>query len=116
MKINFKTLLYNVRRGRIAPFFKNKYVITVTAFLVWMLFFDKNDIITQIQLHQKLRGYQQKKEYYQQQIKEVNNTKRELQTNQASLEKFARERYMMKKDNEDLYVIVPAKKEEKKIN
>jgi len=82
------------------------------AFLVWMLFFDDNNMVSQVQLRLKLSDYEQKKEYYQNQIKEVNKEKQELLTNQGSLEKFARERYMMKKDNEDLFVILPEKKKE----
>lgn len=89
---------------------RNKYVITITAFLVWMLFLDRNDIISQVQLRLKLSDLRDKKSYYQQQIAEVKKEKQELLTNQDSLEKFAREKYMMKKDNEDLFVIVPEKK------
>lgn len=89
---------------------RNKYVITITAFLLWMLFFDRNDIISQVQLRMKVSDLRDKKDYYEQQIAEVKKEKQELLTNQDSLEKFAREKYMMKKDNEDLFVIVPEKK------
>ena len=89
---------------------KNKYLITIAAFLVWMIFFDRNDIISQIRLRLKLSDYRDKKDYYELQIAGVKKEKQELLTNQASLEKFAREKYMMKKDNEDLFVIVPEKK------
>lgn len=89
---------------------KNKYILTGLAFLVWMFFFDRNDIISQVQLRLKLSDYRDKREYFEQQIAEVKKEKQELLTNQSSLEKFAREQYMMKKDNEDLFVIVPEKK------
>ena len=78
-----------------------------------MLFFDDNDIISQVRLRLKLSEYESKKEYYQEKISEVKKEKEELLTNQASLEKFAREQYMMKKDNEDLFVIVPEKAKSK---
>ncbi len=77
------------------------------AFSTWMIFFDNNDMISQIQLRLKLSEYKNKKEYYKEKIAEVKKEQQELLTNQASLEKFAREKYMMKKDNEDLYVIIP---------
>lgn len=90
---------------------RNKYILCITAFLVWMFFFDRNDLVSQVRLRMKLSDHRDKKEYYEEQIAQVKKEKSELLTNQASLEKFARERYMMKKDNEDLYVIVPGKKE-----
>jgi len=83
---------------------RNKYLLTLLAFFIWMLFFDQNDIVM------KLSDYRSKQAYYEQQIKDVNREKNELLTNKDSLERFAREQYMMKKDNEDLYVIVPEKK------
>ncbi|MEO6168000.1 MAG: septum formation initiator family protein [Chitinophagales bacterium] len=99
-----------IRRGKIPSISKNKYLIASVAFLSWMLFFDNNDIISQVQLRMKLSEYRNKKEYYEQKISEVKKEKQELLTNQQSLEKFAREQYMMKKDDEDLFVIVPEKK------
>ncbi|MDI9340672.1 MAG: septum formation initiator family protein [Sediminibacterium sp.] len=85
---------------------KNKYFLTTIAILVWVLFFDKNDLFTQRDMVQKLRKLQKEKEYY---ASEIENNKRELnelQTNKKSLEKFAREKYLMKKDNEDVFVFV----------
>ncbi|HYV94187.1 MAG TPA: septum formation initiator family protein [Chitinophagales bacterium] len=105
-----KNFFRRLRKRKIPSWMRNKYVITITAFLVWMLFLDRNDIISQVQLRLKLSDLRDKKSYYQQQIAEVKKEKQELLTNQDSLEKFAREKYMMKKDNEDLFVIVPEKK------
>ncbi len=99
--------MLNLHKGKVTGLLKNKYFMIFLAFFTWMLFFDNNDIISQIQLRVKLSEYKNKKEYYQQEIAEVKKEQHELLTNQASLEKFAREKYMMKKDNEDLYVIVP---------
>lgn len=84
---------------------KNKYVVITAVFAVWMLFFDKNDLISQWQLHHQLGELEQQKEYYQQKIEEVDNTTKAL-NDPARLEQFAREEYLMKKDNEDLFVIV----------
>ena len=88
---------------------RNKYFISLTAFFIWMLFFDRNNLISQVQLRMKLSDYLGKKEYYEQQIAGVKKEKQGLLTNQDSLERFAREKYLMKKDNEDLYVIMPEK-------
>lgn len=110
MKLSLKKISANIKKGKFAVFLKNKYLLVSLAFLCWMLFFDNNDIATQVRLRLKLSEFRNKKEYYEQKIAEVKKEKQELLTNQSSLEKFAREQYMMKKDNEDLFVIVPEKK------
>ncbi|MCF8284993.1 MAG: septum formation initiator family protein [Sphingobacteriales bacterium] len=91
---------------RILRFFKNKYYMSLLAFLVWMLLFDRNDIFTQYQHITKLNSLRQNREYYIVDIQKLNKDIIELNTNQLLLEKFAREKYLMKKDNEDVYVIV----------
>ncbi|MCD6066618.1 MAG: Septum formation initiator [Bacteroidetes bacterium] len=85
---------------------KNKYVITVVALIVWLSFFDKNDFATQMDLSSKVKKLESERDYY---IKAITDTKKEiteLQTDSTNLEKFARENYLMKKDNEDVFVIV----------
>jgi cell division protein FtsB len=85
---------------------KNKYFLTSVGILVWILCFDKNDVFTQRDMLQKLSKLNKEKDYY---LNEIANNKRELnelETNMASLEKFAREKYLMKKDNEDVFVFV----------
>lgn len=76
------------------------------AFLVWMLLFDRNDIFTQYQHISKLKTLKENREYFKKDIAKINNDIKELTTDQNDLEKFAREKYMMKKENEDVYVIV----------
>ena len=87
-------------------FLKNKYVLTTIGIVVWLLFFDKNDVFAQYDLIQKLNKLQSERAYYIAEIENNKNDIKELATNKASLEKFAREKYLMKKDNEDVYVIV----------
>ncbi len=85
---------------------KNKYFLTTIGIIVWLLFFDKNDVFSQAELITKLNKLKTDRDYY---ITEIQNNKmaiEDLRTNKKSLEKFARERYLMKKDNEDIYVIV----------
>lgn len=87
-------------------FIKNKYLLTSVGIIVWLLFFDKNDVFSQMELSGKLNKLKADRDYY---ISEIENNRREieeLKTNKKSLEKFAREKYHMKKDDEDVYVIV----------
>lgn len=85
---------------------KNKYFLTITGIIVWLLFFDKNDVFTQYELIDRCRKLNKEKEYY---ISEIENNKlslQELRTNKKSLETFSREKYLMKRDNEDVFVFV----------
>ena len=91
---------------KILPFLKNKYFITLFAALIWLLFFDRNDIIKQYQLTKKVNELETEKEYFQREIDKNRADLHELKTNKANLEKFAREKYLMKKDEEDIFVIV----------
>ncbi len=91
---------------RLPTFLKNKYFYTILAFIVWMLFFDKNNFIYQVKLSSDLNDLNNEKEYYLSEIETNNAATKELMTNTATLEKFAREKYLMKRDNEDIYLIV----------
>ncbi len=85
---------------------KNKYFLVVIGLVVWLLYFDKNDVFTQFELITKCNKLNTEKEYY---ITEIEKNKKEileLQTNKKSLETFAREKYLMKRDNEDVFVFV----------
>lgn len=87
------------------PVFRNFYFVTGVCFLVWMTFLDSNDLISRFKLSAKLRSLENEKEYYQEKIAEVEKDKKELTTNKELLEKFAREKYLMKKEKEDLFII-----------
>ena len=91
--------------NRVPPYLKNKYAVIAIPFFIWMLFFDKNDMISQIQLRRQLSALKQEKAYYESKILEVEVTAKDLR-DPARLEQFAREEYLMKKENEDLFVIV----------
>jgi cell division protein FtsB len=75
-------------------------------FVLWMVFIDSNDIVTQFKLGSKLRDLENQKEYYQEKKDMIKSERQELMSNYELLEKFARERYLMKRKTEDLYVIV----------
>lgn len=85
---------------------KSFYFLFGAFFVVWMLFVDSNDFTTQVKLHSKLNSLEKQKEYYLEKKVEVLKNREELTTNQELLEKFAREKYLMKKSSEDLYVVV----------
>jgi hypothetical protein len=87
-------------------FFKNKYFLTCIAIFGWLLFFDKNDVFTQWDLVQKCKKLETERNYYISAIGDNRFHLNELTTNKKSLETFAREKYLMKKDNEDVYVFV----------
>lgn len=97
---------------RLINLFRNKYFLCSLAFLVWMVFFDKNDLFSQYQYHQEVSKLKKERDFYLKETAKVSKDLDELTSNPQQLEKFAREKYLMKKDNEDVFVIVKAKKED----
>lgn len=96
--------------ARIPKFFRSFYFLFSLLFLGWMFFFDSNDFITQYQMSKKLSELEDEKAHYLQRIAQVQQDRQELLSNAALLEKYAREKYQMKKPTEDLFIIM--KKEE----
>jgi cell division protein FtsB len=90
---------------RIPAWLTNKYLIAIGVFAAIMLFFDKNDVFTQAARKQQLRDLQESKQYYTDRITTERKELEELKSNPGTLEKYAREKYLMKRDNEDLYLI-----------
>lgn len=91
---------------KLPPIFKNYYFVISALFVLWMLFFDTNDVISQIGLRKKQAELESAKEFYENKIVEVKNDREALLNNDELLEKLARERFLMKKETEDLYIIV----------
>jgi cell division protein FtsB len=96
---------------RLLELLGNKYFLATVAFSVWMLFFDRNDVISQYEYSSQVNKLQQEKDFYTKETALVKKDLKELDSNLTTAEKFAREKYFMKKANEDVFVIV---KEEKK--
>jgi cell division protein FtsB len=90
---------------------KNKFFLVTIAFLVWMVFFDKNDLLSQYQYHQQVSKLKQERDFYKKETEKVSKDLDELNSNPQKLEKFAREKYLMKKDNEDVFVVVKESKQ-----
>lgn len=95
MPIPYKTLL--------KPF-KNIYALILIVFLIWMLFFDTNSWLTHRELNQEIESLENKKTYYENEIKNDKVQIKNLST-EHGMEKMARETYYMKKENEDIYII-----------
>jgi cell division protein FtsB len=85
---------------------KNFYFLFTLFFVIWMVFIDSNDILTQYKLKAKLNELERQKEFYLERKEKIQTDRQELMSNNELLEKFARERYLMKRKNEDLYVVI----------
>ena len=95
---------------RIPPYLYNKYLLASVGFVVWMLFFDRNDVFTQMERKNELNELKESKAYFEKQIAENRRFSKDLQFNASAIEKYAREKYLMKRDNEDLFIIQPLEK------
>lgn len=76
------------------------------VFIIWMIFFDSNDLISQYKMNNELNNLENEREYYEQKITEVKAEQDALLKDKEKLEKFAREHYLMKKPTEDIYILV----------
>jgi len=103
-KINMNVL------WQIPAFLRNKFVLATLSFVIWMLFFDRNDVFTQMERKSELNQLKQSKQYFEKQITENRKFSKDLQFNASAIEKYAREKYLMKRDNEDLFIIQPLEK------
>jgi len=100
MKIRFRYA------DRIPPFLRNKYILAIIIFLLWIIIFDANNLIDRIKQMNNLRKLKQEKEYYIKKIAEEREKLNRLRTDDGYLEKFAREQYLMKKKDEDLFIVL----------
>ena len=98
---------------RMPPWMKNKYVLTILVFLVWIILLDPNNLVSSVREIKTRNRLEQEKEYYMNRIEEDRRKLKELRTSNENLEKFAREQYRMKKPDEDLFIIVSPEQERK---
>ena len=85
--------------------FKNKYIITLLFFAFWILFIDDYNLIKQYQLQKDVKKLEDKKTYYLLEIEKDSTELYHLQNTQEQQEKFAREKFLMKKEKEDIFII-----------
>ena len=97
--------------SKIPSFLKNKYLLTGVAFIIWLAFFDRNNLVSQFRSHKLLNDLKTERKFYIDEAQKDSASLHDLSTDTASMERYAREKYMMKKDSEDIYIIVREKKE-----
>jgi cell division protein DivIC len=98
---------------KIPPFLRNKYFLTLTIFIIWIVLLDANNLIERYSQLSELRKLKQEKDYYTQKIEEDHGKLNELKTDNHNLEKFAREQYRMKRKDEDIYIILTPQEDRK---
>jgi cell division protein FtsB len=91
---------------KIPSWIKTKYVLSALIFAGWMIFFDQYNVIYQLELRSELNELRDSKDWYKEQIDKTRADLDELLTDNKKLEKFAREKYLMKKPDEEIFVIV----------
>lgn len=103
---NLKLQTINLKLfNHIPSLLKNKYLLAGTFFLVWMLFFDVRDWPTIFEKRSKLKELRKNEKHIDNQIVDTKKELDLLKTNAQTIEKYAREKYLMKKDNEDLFIV-----------
>ena len=85
---------------------KNKYVIVLTAFAVFFMFFNQYNMVDRLRMKSEIRQLETDRDYYLEQIARDSVRLHELTTDKDNLEKYAREQFLMKKDNEDVFVVI----------
>ena len=91
--------------GKIFSVLSNKYLVSIVLFAVIILFTDHNNLFEQLDRKKELNELKAKKEYYKQEIDKTKKQLADLNNNPAALEKYAREKFYMKRDNEDVFLI-----------
>ena len=88
---------------------KNRYVLTTICFVVWMGFLDKDDFFSQLNQKNQIASLQKEKAYFIKQTADIKKNLADISVDKSKLEKLAREKYLMKKDNEEVFVIINEK-------
>ncbi len=90
---------------KIPSFLKNKYIVVLIIAVVWFLFFDQNNLIQQYRLSRQIKDLKHEKEYYLKEIARDSANIERLKYDPQELERYAREKYLMKKENEDIFIV-----------
>lgn len=98
---------------RLPSVFRNKYVLTIIIFVIWVTLLDSNNLIARYQEMRELHKLKIDREYFIKRIEDDKQKLHELKTDNHNLEKFAREQYHMKKSDEDLYIILSPSEDRK---
>ena len=92
--------------NKVPPIFRNKYILTILIFFVWILLLDSNNLISRFQDMRELHRLRKDREYLQNKVEVDKKKINELKTDNHNLEKFGREQYLMKKPDEDLFIVL----------
>ncbi len=87
-------------------YLKNKYIIVSVVMLGWLLFFDDSNLVYRYHTETHLNKLEEDQQYYRQRIEEMEIRRQELTGDDEELIRFAREQYLMKKEDEDLFIVV----------
>ncbi|MDG1397070.1 MAG: septum formation initiator family protein [Polaribacter sp.] len=98
------SFLKNLKSNFIFKIVTNVFVIILIPFIIWMLFFDENSYLTHRKFNNEINDLESTISFYKDKIEKDRATIKKLQDS-LELERFAREKYLMKKDNEDIYII-----------
>ncbi len=90
----------------VLPLLRNKYVITGLVFIVWIGFFDQNNLVDRFSLNKRINDLEKQRTHYKAEIEDNVNRMEELKGSHENLEKFAREKYLMKKPDEELFIVL----------
>ncbi len=96
--------LKDLRKKKWFKVFTNVYVLVLTVFVIWMLFFDTNSLLIQLELKKEIRKLEKQQEFLKTEIAEDKKVLKRL-SDPEELEKFAREQYYLKRKNEEIYLI-----------
>ena len=99
--------------NKIPAAFRNKYILTIIIFFIWLFLLDSNNLIARYKEIRELHKLRNDREYYINKIEVDKEKLRELKTDDDNLEKFAREQYRMKKPDEDVYIILTPQEDRK---
>ncbi|WP_291910858.1 septum formation initiator family protein [Chitinophaga sp. CB10] len=100
--------MQKIKSIKVPGLLKNFFFVTGGLFLLWIAFLDKTNLMYQYQFQSEVNKLESQKEFFISEIKKTKEEQQELLSSPEKLEKFAREKYFMKKDNEDLFILTPA--------
>ena len=104
--ILFDKMNINLRKIRDHKLLGNKYFIAIFLFLAWIIFFDENNLMAHHRNKHRLTALKEQRTFYRQKIEADNLKMEELRSGSITLEKYAREQFLMTKPDEDLFIVV----------
>lgn len=90
---------------KILAYLKNKYVIAILVFLMLIVFYDRNDIFVQLDRAKQVNTLEQSKAFYEQEIEKTNKELNQLESSESAVQRYAREHFFMKMDNEEIFIV-----------